>query len=83
MKELNESELKNISGGAGTTKSIPKTHTVVAGDNLTNIAKKYGIKSWKVIYDLNKDLIDSDAKKHGVKKDFQNYVSHGQVLKLK
>lgn len=49
------------------TTSKNKTHTVKSGDCLWNIAKKYygdGSK-YKTIYNANKSLIESTAKKHG------------------
>lgn len=47
----------------------PKTHTVVKGDNLWKISKKYygaGSK-WRTIYDANKTVIENAAKRHGKK----------------
>ncbi|MEJ2750625.1 MAG: LysM domain-containing protein [Anaerolineae bacterium] len=41
----------------------PKTHTVVSGDTLTGIAKKYGKESWKEVYEANKDVIGDDPNK--------------------
>jgi nucleoid-associated protein YgaU len=41
----------------------PKTHTVVSGDTLTGIAKKYGKESWKEVYEANKDIIGDDPNK--------------------
>ena len=52
---------------------IPKTYTVVKGDCLWNIAKKYlgsGSK-WREIYNLNKDKIKN-----------ANLIYPGQVLKM-
>lgn len=69
--------VKNTSGGkTTTTKTTPtrptnkpaaKTHTVVNGDTLWSIAKKYygdGTQHTK-IYNANKTAIEEDAKKHG------------------
>jgi len=81
MTELNVNELNNIAGGAD-TKNIPDTYTVVSGDCLSTIAKKFGL-TWQKLYELNKEKIDADAKAHGVKANFENYIYPGQVLKLK
>ncbi len=52
---------------------VPKTYTVVKGDCLWNIAKKYLGKGsrWEEIYNLNKDKIKN-----------ANFIYPGQVLKL-
>lgn len=44
-----------------------KTHTVVKGDTLSKISRKYyGTSSkWKTIYNANKTVIENTAKKHG------------------
>lgn len=45
-----------------------QTYAVVKGDNLWKIARKFygGTGSnWKIIYDANKDIIESTAKKYG------------------
>lgn len=64
----------NGSGGSKTTveketKKVtdPKTHTVVKGDTLCKISKKYYGTSdkWKTIYNANKKVIEDAAKKHG------------------
>lgn len=49
--------------------STSKTYTVVSGDCLWNIAKKfYGSGSkYTIIYNANKEAIEADAKKHGKK----------------
>lgn len=51
------------------TKSPAKTYTVKSGDCLWNIAKKQlgNANRWKEIYNLNKSIIESTAKKHGYK----------------
>lgn len=46
------------------------TYTVVAGDNLTKIANKYGIQ-WKAIWDHNRDILNHPDK-----------IYPGQVLKI-
>lgn len=80
MSEINVNELNNIAGGAGN--DIPATYTVVPGDNLSKIAAKFKT-TWKKLYEHNKDMIDRDAKAHGVKSNFQDYIYPGQVLKLR
>ena len=82
MKEINENELNNVVGGADSNKNIPDTYTVVSGDNLSSIAKRFNT-TWQKLYKLNKEMIDRDAKAHGVKSKFENYIYPGQVLKLK
>lgn len=81
MNELNANELNNINGGAGKT-TTPKTYEVKVNDNLSTIAAKFGT-TWQKLYELNKTMIDKDAKAHGVKSHFENYIYPGQVLKLR
>lgn len=57
-------------------------YVVKEGDTLSSIAKKYKT-TWKALYKLNKDLIDSEAKKRGVKKNFYNHLYAGEKLKIK
>ena len=80
MTEIKLNDLNNIAGGAGG--DIPATYTVVSGDNLSKIAAKFKT-TWKKLYELNKEMIDRDAKAHGVKSNFQDYIYPGQVLKLR
>lgn len=56
-------------------------YIVKKGDTLSSIAKKYNM-NWKDLYDKNKNIIDNNAKKHGIKKCFYNYLSVGLVLKI-
>ena len=81
MKELDNNELNSVSGGAAKN-TTPATYKVVAGDNLSKIAIKFKT-TWQKLYELNKAMIDRDAKSHGVKEHFENYIYPGQVLKLK
>lgn len=49
-------------------KEKKKKYTVVKGDNLWKIARKFyggSGSDWKKIYDANKSVIESTAKKHG------------------
>lgn len=39
------------------TQSQPKKYTVVKGDNLSAIAKKFGLSGWKELYEVNKGVI--------------------------
>ena len=50
-------------GGASTGGGGGHTYTVVSGDNLTNIGKKYGI-TWQQIYDANRDILNDPDKIH-------------------
>ena len=51
----------------------PKTHTVLSGDNLSKIARKYyGNPDWKKIYNANIDVIGKNP----------NIIYAGQVLKI-
>ena len=67
-----------------TPKPTPKAtyYIVKKGDTLTKIAKKYKT-TWKKLYSLNKTLIDNDAKKNGIKKNFYNHIYAGQKLRVK
>lgn len=57
-------------------------YIVKKGDTLSSIAKKYKT-DWKKIYNMNKDLIDKEAKKRGIKKNFYNYLYAGEKLRIK
>ena len=69
-----------------TTPAKPKDtkeyYIVKKGDTLSSIAKKYKT-TWKKLYSLNKTLIDNDAKKNGIKKNFYNHIYVGQKLRVK
>ena len=45
----------NVFGSSNAT-AAEEEYTVVSGDNLSKIGKKYGV-TWKEIYEVNKDLI--------------------------
>jgi nucleoid-associated protein YgaU len=67
------------SGGSSTARPVPsppkpeQTYTVVSGDNLSKIAKKfYGdAKQWRRIFEANKDTIENP-----------DLIYPGQVLKI-
>ena len=79
---LRDEELENVAGGVDNNNNIPATYTVVSGDNLSKIAAKFNT-TWRKLYELNKEMIDRDAKAHGVKSNFENYIYPDQVLKLR
>lgn len=65
--------LKNMtSGGNKASDSLDKLnkHTVVAGDTLWDLGKKYGM-TWQEIYELNQDIIEDP-----------HWIYPGEVLKL-
>ena len=68
------------SGGSSTAPAAPqpapaapRTYTVVAGDNLSKIAKKFygNAGKWKEIYEANRDTIKNP-----------DLIHPGQVLKI-
>ncbi len=62
-----------------------KTHTVVSGDTLWGIARKYYGKGseYSKIYSANKDLIEKTAKKRGKKNsDNGHWIFPGTVLTI-
>ncbi len=66
-------------------KAIEKSYVVVKGDCLIKIAKKQLNDSsrWKEIYTLNKTVIESTAKKHGMKSSSNGWwIFPGTKLKL-
>lgn len=70
---------------ASSESSSGGTHTVVSGDTLWAISKKYLGKGslWKQIYDVNTDIIESTAKKHGKKSsDNGHWIWPGEVLTI-
>ena len=54
LVEATPEELAGVSGGAGATRYY--VYTVKKGDNLTNIAKRFGT-TVDAIYNLNRDKI--------------------------
>jgi nucleoid-associated protein YgaU len=61
----------NVQGGVSSTAT--QTYTVVAGDNLSRIAKHYygNANAWKTIFDANRDQLDDPDR-----------IKPGQVLKI-
>lgn len=57
-------------------------YIIKRGDTLTSIAKQYGT-TWKNIYEINKQVIDSTAKKHGQVTKFYNHIYPGTELRIK
>ncbi|MBA3498351.1 MAG: LysM peptidoglycan-binding domain-containing protein [Gemmatimonadota bacterium] len=57
-----KADFSDVEGGSSSTApSAGQTYTVVPGDSLSKIAKRfYGdAKEWKRIYEANKDAIDN------------------------
>ena len=55
-------DFSDVEGGSSSTAPpAARTHTVVKGDTLSKIAKKYygNAGQWKRIYEANKDLIEN------------------------
>ena len=67
-------EIKSSSARpVGNPPPIPKTHTVLSGDNLSKIARKYyGKPDWQKIYNANVNVIGKNP----------NIIYAGQVLKI-
>lgn len=83
------SEKKSGTGKKKTTERSSakksKSYTVKSGDNLWNISKRmYGSGSkWKIIYNANKNTIESTAKKHGKKNsDYGHWIYPGTKLTI-
>ena len=56
-KSTTETNNNNVSTNKKPAAKKPKTYTVVDGDDLSKIAKKFGT-TWQAIYEKNKDKID-------------------------
>ncbi len=95
IKKLVRKKKKSSSNGSKKTtvtvkkhrasKSIAKSYTVVKGDCLIKIAKSQLNDSgrWREIYTLNKNIIESNAKKHGRKSSSDGWwIYPGTKLKL-
>lgn len=67
------------------TSAQSKTHTIKKGDTLWAISKTYysNGNKWKTIYDANKEIIESTAKKHGKKSsDNGHWIYPGVTLTI-
>jgi nucleoid-associated protein YgaU len=65
-----------VAGGSSTAPSaepVEQTYTVVSGDSLSKIAKKYygDAKKWRRIFDANRDIIKNP-----------DLIHPGEVLKI-
>lgn len=91
-REITISSTKVSNSGSNTKRSTSETssYTVKSGDTLWAIAEKYlgdGSK-WKLIYDANKEIIESTAtsrwKAAGINRDSQNghWIFPGTVLTI-
>lgn len=66
--ELNiQSYVKKVAARPAPKKSSSKTYTIVSGDNLWNIARKYygDGTQWQKIYNANSAVLESAAQKYG------------------
>lgn len=79
QKIVNEA-LKKVTENKGSS----EYYTVKKGDSLSSIAKKYKT-TWQHLYELNKNTIDENARKHGVQARFgyYNFLYVGEKLKVK
>lgn len=73
---------KGVGKSSNNNSSSTVSYTVKRGDTLSSIARKYGT-TWREIYNKNQTLIDNDAKRHGVKANYYNFIYAGQILKIK
>ena len=77
----NQTKPRNDSGDSSSSGS----YTVVSGDTLWAIAKrKLGDSSkWTAIYDVNTEVIEEEAKKHGkASSDHGHWIWPGEVLTI-
>lgn len=68
-----------IKTGGSPPKQITSTYRVQKGDTLTSIASRLHI-SLATLESLNSAVIQATAKKHGVAKNFNNYIYPGEPL---
>jgi nucleoid-associated protein YgaU len=76
MPDNKKPDFSDVRSGSSSTAPAPaggRTYTVVAGDNLSKIAKKLlgNANRWREIHELNKDLIKNP-----------DLIRPGQVLKI-
>lgn len=75
----------NTSTSTSTSRTGKGTYTVKRGDTLWAIAKQYygSGNKYTIIYDANKDLIETTAKNHGkVNSDHGHWIWPGEVLTI-
>ena len=85
LHKVKKKKKKKSSKRSSATKSTKKTYKVKKNDTLKSIAKKkLGDSSkWKVLYKINKSVIERAAKKHGKKSSNKGHFLYaGTVLKL-
>lgn len=82
---INATTVKTSTPAPKRTSTQPKTHKIKKGDTLWAISKKYykNGNKWKTIYNANKAIIESTAKKYG-KKSSNNghWIYPGVTLKI-
>ena len=83
--DYESAKVKTTTTTPAATKKTAKTYTVKKGDCLYNIAKAQLGKAsrWTEIYNLNKSVIESTAKKYGRKSSSNgHWIYPGTVLTL-
>ena len=73
---------KNLIGDETPNETVSSNiYIVKKGDTLSSIARKHNT-TWLILYEKNKTNIDERAKRHGVRRNYFNYIYPGQELKL-
>jgi uncharacterized Zn-binding protein involved in type VI secretion/nucleoid-associated protein YgaU len=67
-KEVYAAHMQYLSGSGSDTDDIPETYVTVDGDDLGALASRFGMVSWKYLYEKNKDAIgdNPDLLKPGI-----------------